>query len=91
MTQAPAQTLITEYLGLPDTETSDELFQSGWDSRTLAYVLADEFSIYADNPQRRQFLAEFLSENRGGWVRGNICRALALKGVTLSIVNRRKS
>ncbi|KUN37703.1 hypothetical protein AQJ30_15580 [Streptomyces longwoodensis] len=91
MSQAPAQTLIAEYLDLPDTEASDELFHSGWDSRTLAYALADEFSIYADNPKRLQFLAEFGSEDRGGWVRGNICRALAAKGVTLSVVNRRKS
>ncbi|MET8609781.1 hypothetical protein [Streptomyces misionensis] len=87
----PQQTLLTEYIDLNDDTVSTELFESGWPTPTLAMVLASEFSVMADNPKRRQFLAEYHSEYRGGWVRGNICRALAAHGVTLADVNFRKS
>ncbi|MGJ3558910.1 hypothetical protein ACR6C2_07990 [Streptomyces sp. INA 01156] len=89
---AATQLLIDEYWNLPDTPQSDEIFEGPWTTRVLAYQLAGQFSPMADHPKRKQFLHEYEElPDWGGWVRGNICRALAAEGVTLSTINRRKS
>ncbi|QNT94913.1 hypothetical protein HEP81_04640 [Streptomyces griseofuscus] len=83
--------LLHLYWDLEDSDISDGLFEGPWNTRTLAYELAATFSPNAAHPKRRQFLAEYESDGWGGWVRGNICRALAAEGVTLHTINRRKS
>ena len=79
-----------KYLDAWDTAVSQDLFASGYSTRDLAYVLADEISIYANNPERVAFLEEFNS-NLSAWVRGTICRALADKGITVREINFRRS
>ncbi|MEU1852903.1 hypothetical protein ABZ499_27465 [Streptomyces sp. NPDC019990] len=88
MTATP---LIHQYWDREDDEIFQELFDGPWRTPTLAYELAATFSPNASNPKRLQFLAEYESDGWGGWVRGNICRALAAEGVTLHVINRRKS
>lgn len=83
--------LVREYENRPDDALFEELFSSSWSTPTLAYELAAQFSPNSHDPKRRQFLAEYDSEYRGGWVRGNICRALLTEGVTLATINFRKS
>ncbi|WP_019061719.1 hypothetical protein [Streptomyces prunicolor] len=91
MTESTTQPLLHQYWDREDDETFQELFEGPWSTPTLAYELASTFSPNRDHPKVRQFLAEYKSDGWGGWVRGNICRALAAEGVTLRDINRRKS
>lgn len=87
-TQTP---LIDAYWNLDDDPISDELFEGPWPTPTLAAQFALTLSPYSDNPKVVQFWDEYRSDDWGGWVRGNLCRALAAEGVTLHTINRRKS
>lgn len=80
-----------EFVTADDNQASQSLFDSQYTSRELAYVLADEISIYADNAARVTFLAEYHSGPASGWFRGTICRALAAEGVTPQVINRRRA
>jgi hypothetical protein len=82
---------VHDYLNEPDTAVSQDLFASPYTTRVLAYVLADEISIRADDPARVAFLDEYKAGPILGWVRGAICRALASKGVDVRTIDRRKS
>ncbi|WP_128378516.1 hypothetical protein [Streptomyces cavernae] len=83
--------LLHSYWDREDDEASRELFDGPRDTVTLAYELAATFSPNRQHPLHKRFMAEYKSDGWGGWVRGNICRALAAHGVTLSAINRRKS
>ncbi|MER5501325.1 hypothetical protein ABT096_29550 [Streptomyces sp. NPDC002561] len=82
---------VHKYLDGRDTANSQDLFASGYTTRQLAYVLADEISIRSNNPERVTFLEEYNFGPMLGWIRGSICRALDEKGVTVQTINRRKS
>lgn len=69
----------SSYDNSPDTATSDQLFDSGWATRTLAAQLDAEIP------------GAFKGYTAGVWCRGSICRALAARGVTLKKINFRKS
>ena len=78
---------------LTDTAVSDEIFAGPYNTATLVHMLAGEVSVYSDNPQRLQLLSECPVAGNQEWslCRGDICRLLAARGVTLSVINRRKS
>jgi hypothetical protein len=81
----------SDYITAPDTAASQELFaDSFYSDRKLAYALADEISIKSNNPERVAMLAEF-NGPLSGWDRWTICRALADRGVTVRVLNRRCS
>lgn len=81
----------SDYLTAQDTAVSQDLFaDSFFTTRKLAYALADEISIKSNNPERVAMLAEFNS-SLSGWDRWTICRALADRGVTVRVLNRRCS
>ena len=81
----------SDYITAPDTAISQDLHgDSFFTTRRLAYALADEISVRSNNPERVEMLAEF-SGPLSGWDRWTICRALADKGVTVSVLNRRCS
>lgn len=82
---------VLDFLTADDNQVSQDLFDSQYTSRDLAYVLADQISIYADNAERVTFLDEYNSGPASGWIRGSICRALASEGVDVRTINRRKS
>ena len=82
-----------EAAALQDDTVSDEIFAGPYTTATLVYMLAGEVSVYTDNPQRLQLLSECPVNGNQEWslCRGDICRLLAARGVTLSVINRRKS
>lgn len=80
---------VNDYNNAEDDAASQGLFDSQYTSRELAYVLADEISIMAGNGERVAFLDQYQGPGLGGWVRGNIVRALSAKGVTVQTINRR--
>ena len=82
---------VNNYLNEDDTAASQDLFASDYTSRQLAYTLADEISVRSDNAERVEFLNEYNAGPMLGWIRGAICRALASNGVTVQVINRRKS
>jgi hypothetical protein len=75
---------------LTDTAVSDELFAGPWNTATLVSQLASEISVYTDNPRRIAFMDEW-NGGQGSLCRGDICRMLADRGITLSRINFRKS
>ena len=78
-----------EALTLPHTEVAEEIFKfKDYSTMTLVLMLASEISVMADNPRRLQLLEEW--ENKA-LCRGDICRMLAARGVTLSKIHFRKS
>ncbi|MEV6399974.1 hypothetical protein AB0M39_35170 [Streptomyces sp. NPDC051907] len=81
--------LLYAYWNRPDDALFEELFRSDWSTPTLAYMLASQLSPMSHDAKRCQFLAEYETEKI--WCRGDICRALLTEGVTLQVVNYRKS
>jgi hypothetical protein len=82
---------VNDYLNAEDDAASQDLFASQYTSRELAYVLADEISLRSDNADRAAFLADYNAGPMLGWIRGSLTRALSAKGVTVQVINRRKS
>lgn len=81
----------SDFIQAEDTAISQDLHaDSFFTTRRLAHALADEISIKSHNPERVAMLAEF-NGPLSGWDRWTICRALASKGVTVQVLNRRCS
>lgn len=79
----------SDYITAQDTAVSQDLHaDTFFTTCKLAYALADEISIRSNHPERMEMLAEF-NGPLSGWNRWTICRALADKGVTVSVLNRR--
>lgn len=76
-----------EYNEAGFTANADDLFDCGWDTATLAYMLAD---VHLTRTDRAAFLAEY-NTGESGWVRGVICKALDDMGDTVRRINIRKS
>ncbi len=73
---------------LPLTAEADVLFDSDFSTATLIMILGEKISIRTTDADRIAFEAEV---KIGQWIRGNAAKALALKGVTVSMINRRNA
>jgi hypothetical protein len=81
----------SDYITAQDTAVSQDLYADAfYTDRKLAYALADEISLRSDNSERVVMLSEF-NGPLSGWDRWTICRALAARGVTVQVLNRRCS
>lgn len=81
----------------PETDISQELFESSYSTRELAYHLSVSIASQPHGgPAGNQMWKDYLANRDGSqdapfWYRGNICRGLASLGTDLWRINRRKS
>lgn len=91
--KTPLQHDEWHYLDMPLAGAADELFGCPWPTRTLGVELANEIAKRQGERARRAFWEAHTTEAADHpWaLRVTVCNALAELGITVSIINRRKS